>query len=148
MIKDSGDRKQFDTGAVRDMRTGKGRCDLLPLEVVQVLVDKDNILTNISTFQTNGDTAYLYAALHWFIEMAYNNSCETAILEVAKHFEEGAEKYGEYNWQKGVPVYCYLDSAIRHYMKWRRGDQDESHDRAFVWNMLCCIWEVDYHDKD
>ena len=31
-IKDSGDRTQFDTGAVRDMHTGKGRMDLLPWE--------------------------------------------------------------------------------------------------------------------
>ena len=30
MIKDSGDRTQFDTGAVRDMHAGKGRMDLLP----------------------------------------------------------------------------------------------------------------------
>lgn len=29
-IKDSGDRTQFSTGAVRDMHTGKGRMDLLP----------------------------------------------------------------------------------------------------------------------
>lgn len=27
MIKDSGERTQFDTGAVRDMHTGKGRMD-------------------------------------------------------------------------------------------------------------------------
>lgn len=29
-IKDSGTRREFDTGAVRDMAEGKGRCDLLP----------------------------------------------------------------------------------------------------------------------
>lgn len=72
---------------------------------------------------------------------------DTMILEVAKHFEEGAKKYGEHNWQKGIPVKCYIDSAIRHYLKWHRGDQDEPHDRAFVWNLLCCIWEVDYHNE-
>jgi hypothetical protein len=44
-------------------------------------------------------------------------------------------------------VDCYLDSAIRHYLKYRRGDQDEPHGRAFVWNVMCCIWEVDYHDE-
>lgn len=30
IIKDSGTRRQFDSGAVRDMQEGKGRCDLLP----------------------------------------------------------------------------------------------------------------------
>ena len=64
----------------------------------------------------------------------------TLILEVAKHFEEGAKKYGEYNWQKGIPTHCYIDSAVRHYLKWLRGDNDEPHDRAFCWNILCCIW--------
>ena len=29
-IKDSGERTQFETGAVRDMHEGKGRMDLLP----------------------------------------------------------------------------------------------------------------------
>jgi hypothetical protein len=33
-------------------------------------------------------------------------------------------------------------------LKWRRGDKDEPHDRAFVWNLMCCIWEVDCRDKD
>ena len=30
MIQDSGNRREFGTGAVRDMAEGKGRCDLLP----------------------------------------------------------------------------------------------------------------------
>ena len=29
-VKDSGERRGFETGAVRDMAEGKGRCDLLP----------------------------------------------------------------------------------------------------------------------
>ena len=33
-IKDSGERMEFDTGAVRDIQKGKGRCDLMPLDVV------------------------------------------------------------------------------------------------------------------
>lgn len=32
MIKDSGERTEFGTGAVRDMHSGKGRMDLLPCE--------------------------------------------------------------------------------------------------------------------
>ena len=34
MIKDSGERTLFETGAVRDMHEGKGRCDLLPLTAI------------------------------------------------------------------------------------------------------------------
>ena len=149
-IKDSGDRTQFETGAVRDMREGKGRCDLMPLRVVGTFVDDDGmspILESIADFQEDNDTAHLYNALAYFDEGHWDN-CYTMCLEVAKHFEEGAKKYGENNWQKGIPPKCYIDSAVRHYLKWRRGDKDEPHDRAFVWNIMCCIWEVDYHKEE
>ena len=154
-IKDSGDRTQFETGAVRDMREGKGRCDLMPLEVVgDIFGHLPSILyvfENIAHFQKEQDTAYLNLAICRFAEQAYSESSEPLahmFLEVAKHFEDGAKKYGENNWQKGIPVHCYIDSAVRHYLKWLRGDKDEPHDRAFVWNLMCCIWEVDYHEKE
>ena len=35
-IKDSGQRTEFSTGAVRDMHEGKGRMDLLPLTAIIV----------------------------------------------------------------------------------------------------------------
>ena len=69
MIKDSGDRTEFETGAKRDMHAGKGRMDLLP----------------------------------WY-----------GIMEVSKHCEEGALKYGEHNVDKGIPLHSLLDSASRH----------------------------------
>lgn len=37
MTKDSGQRQAFDTGSVRDTRTGKGRYDLLPPEGIRRL---------------------------------------------------------------------------------------------------------------
>ena len=156
VIKDSGDRTKFESGAVRDMREGKGRCDLMPLEVVADLFpfinedlksEPDPTLLDISTFKRTGDTKWLMGALFHFMKNAYDKSMSTMLLEAAKHYEEGAKKYGENNWQKGMPVWCYIDSAVRHYLKWLRGDTDESHDRAFVWNLMCCIWEVDYRDK-
>ena len=80
-------------------------------------------------------------SLNYFVHERISDM-PTTILEVSKHFEEGAKKYGEYNWQKGIPVSCYIDSAVRHYLKWLRGDTDEAHDRAFVWNIICCMWTV------
>jgi hypothetical protein len=143
MIKDSGDRTEFESGAVRDMRKGKGRCDLLPLDVVSYILthntDNLDVFTRILQFQTTNDVTYLLLALnHFMADMGWN--CCTMILEVAKQFEEGAEKYGENNWRKGIPVRCYIDSAIRHYLKWLRSDEDEPHDRAFCWNILCAMW--------
>ena len=151
-IKDSGDRTQFESGAVRDMREGKGRCDLMPLEVVAKLPPcwdewHREVILAIRRFQQDNLTRHLYDAISVFGARAYSDP-QTMFLEVAKHYEEGAKKYGENNWQKGIPTWCYIDSAIRHYLKWLRGDNDEPHDRAFVWNLMCCIWEVDYRPKE
>lgn len=141
MIKDSGDRREYRSGAVRDMEDGKGRCDLLPLNVAAMILQDGTILQLIAEFQRSEDTRFLYEALDIF-----RNSCDwddsTMLLEVSKHMEEGAKKYGERNWEKGLPVDCYIDSAVRHYLKWRRGDNDEPHDRAFCWNVMCCIWTI------
>lgn len=144
MIKDSGNRREFETGAVRDIQEGKGRCDLLPLDVVSGIYrcaygecEESEIVAMIYNFTTTNDARYLMIALSRF---SRHDSWSDMFLEVAKHFEEGAKKYGEHNWQKGIPTHCYIDSAVRHYLKWLRGDTDEPHDRAFCWNILCCIW--------
>lgn len=144
-ILDSGDRTEFATGAVRDIQKGKGRCDLMPLRVAARILHGDAILDCLGMFQDTGDTEYLYSALRHFTHMFAGLA--DMLLEVSKHFEEGAEKYGENNWQKGIPVERYIDSATRHYLKCLRIDGDEPHARAFVWNLMCCIWEADYSPR-
>ena len=94
MIKDSGERTKFETGAVRDMHEGKGRMDLLP----------------------------------W-----------AAIMEVSKHCEAGAKKYGEHNVDRGIPTHSLLDSAGRHMGKYLDGLTDEPHLIAAAWNLLWAI---------
>lgn len=143
-IKDSGERREFDTGAVRDIHEGKGRCDLLPLDVLAECYRREfpcddtfEIFENLHEFTQTGDTGSLYKVL------AKREPFEVwsdMFLEVAIHFEEGCKKYGDNNWKKGIPVRCYIDSAIRHYLKWLREDKDEPHNRAFCWNILCAIW--------
>lgn len=154
-ILDSGNRREFETGAVRDIQEGKGRCDLMPLAVLaeafyraehdEIIGDPSisGILTNLYRFVNTGDHRRLVMAI---IEFAGTRcvSLEDMFLEVSKHFEDGAKKYGENNWQKGIPVHCYIDSAVRHYLKFLRGDKDEPHDRAFVWNLMCCIWTCEH----
>lgn len=157
IIKDSGNRREFESGAVRDMQEGKGRCDLMPMEVVADILHSP-VLANIASYQKSKLTRFLFAALEQFAIERYadesneNETCTKVycdmLLEVAKHFEEGAKKYGESNWRRGIPEWCYIDSATRHYLKWRRGDRDEFHCRAFCWNLMCCIWEVDHHVKE
>jgi len=92
---DSGERRSFDTGSVRDIRNGKGRYDLIPAIFMHRL---------------------------------------------AVHFENGAKKYGDRNWEKGQPVSVYYDSALRHLFKYESGSREEDHLAAAAWNicgMIC-----------
>lgn len=94
MIKDSGKREEFNSGAVRDVREGKGRFDL------------------ISPF---------------------------ALMRLAKWYEEGAKKYCDRNWEKGMPFSRYLDSAFRHLTKFLMGMEDEDHLAAATWNIFAIM---------
>ena len=144
MIQDSGDRTEFDSGAVRDMHEGKGRCDLLPLDVVGKFYGSgySDIFSAIDTFIVFGNKNYLISVLNTFTEKVYSNK-ETMFLELACHYESGCKKYGVNNWKKGIPVSSYIDSAVRHLLKHIRGDQDERHDRAFCWNIICALWTLE-----
>ena len=65
-ILDSGARRQFSTGAVRDISSGtKGRCDLLPLAVVATVMN-DSVLALIESFRQTGDTCYIIEAIREF----------------------------------------------------------------------------------
>lgn len=140
-ILDSGNRTEFKSGAVRDIQDGKGRCDLMPLDVVSTLLQYGE-LKAIQDYKRTGNARYLFTSLEIFCNTHYEGYSGNMILEVAKHFEEGAEKYGENNWQKGLPVHSFINSAIRHLLKHKSGWDDEPHDRAFVWNIICAIWTI------
>lgn len=172
MIKDSGNRTKFTTGAVRDIQKGKGRFDLMPLDAVAIVIDhaysergfvEEDIAVASKYIKEYYDRkevilSYLADAIWQFvmdIELVRDDcngvkqaAMANMMLETAIHFEEGAEKYGENNWQKGIPVERYIDSALRHYYKFLRGDTDERHDRAFVWNILCLMWTVMHKGGD
>lgn len=139
MILDSGNRKEFETGAKRDCREGVGRMDLVPLGVVGAIM-VDAVLINIEHYIRTGKKECLVDAFKEFVGRNYPD-IHTAIIEVSIHYEEGAKKYQpERNWEKGIPLHSYIDSASRHYMKFMRGDKDEAHDRAFMWNILGALW--------
>ncbi len=137
-ILDSGHRKQFESGAVRDARPGVGRCDLLPLGIIADRLN-DKVFEFIEDYIRMGELASLWMALDEFIGKEEERWC-TSLLDVSKHYEAGCAKYGDRNWEKGIPLHCYIDSGVRHYLKWRRGDTDEPHDRAFLFNILGAIW--------
>ena len=164
-LKDSGVRRQFETGAVRDSADGRGRCDLLPLDIVAELLnmycidnedpnelhdvegDVHEILKSINEFIRTGNTRDIYNAIGYFIEISGFKTIPMAMIEVSKHYEDGARKYAERNWEKGIPCHCYVDSGIRHLLKWLDGWDDEPHNRAFLWNMLGLLWTVKHRPE-
>ena len=62
------------------------------------------------------------------------------VNRVLKRYLDGAEKYGENNWKKGMPLSVYYDSAQRHLFKWWGGETDEDHAAAAIWNILGAMW--------
>lgn len=130
--------RTFESGAIRDSNEGKGRCDLLPLDVVCDLFEFTNSSTPlqyINEFKNSGDYFVLVKLLESEIGCIYDD-----LLLLSIRFQEGASKYGDENWKQGIPVNVYIDSGIRHFLKYMRGDKDESHRIAFLWNIMCCIW--------
>lgn len=139
-IKDSGERRVFETGAVRDCAEGKGRCDLLPLDVIAEWMD-DNVLRKVSAFVQTHNKMYLGYALDEIAERYFSCKADLA-LEMAIHMEEGLKKYPERNWENGISIHSFVNSGVRHYLKVLRRDDDENHLRSCVWNLMCCIWTM------
>lgn len=171
-LKDSGSMREFGTGAHRDAAEGKGRMDLLPAGVVIGLLDKVGRLQPIYDSECiNMALSYAFSALEakslGDLEKAamyavcacsdkedvvegydsknletFSSSFAAGLVIVSKHYEAGAKKYGENNWQNGMPVSVCLDSGIRHACKAMAGIDDEPHFRAAAWNFLCALWFV------
>ena len=53
--------------------------------------------------------------------------------------EQGAVKYGDRNWEKGMPFSRYVQSLMRHVVKFLCNDKDEDHLAAIMWNAMAII---------
>lgn len=145
-LKDSGTRREFNTGAVRDIAEGKGRLDLCPLGVFGTIL-ADDLLLKTEQYIRTGDKTLLHEVLAHFLLNEVKGGWYDMFLDVAKQYEDGYQKYGDRNWEKGIPLHCYIDSGIRHYLKYKRGDDDEPHGRAFVWNILGALWTQEHRPE-
>jgi hypothetical protein len=61
------------------------------------------------------------------------------LRRLARHYENGAIKYGDHNWRKGQPLSRYLDSAFRHLVAIMEGLEDEDNAIAVAWNIFAFI---------
>jgi len=60
-------------------------------------------------------------------------------------YQRGAAKYGDAgdpveNWKKGQPLHEYLESLHRHLLEIEKGNEDEDHEAAVLWNMAAFMW--------
>jgi len=70
-----------------------------------------------------------------------------AMLRLAKWCELGATKYGERNWEKGMPIGVMVDSGLRHLLKYLDGQMDEDHLVAAAWNIMGAMWMEEKHPE-
>ena len=50
-----------------------------------------------------------------------------AMEALARTLKEGADKYGAFNWKKGIPSSDLLNHCLQHLFKWLDGDRSEDH---------------------
>lgn len=72
------------------------------------------------------------------------------LKRLAMHFTNGAKKYGENNWQKANSQEEYerfKRSAWRHLAQWSKGDKDEDHASAVIWNIMAYEWHIKHKNE-
>lgn len=80
-------------------------------------------------------------------EFRYDLVSPIGLREVARACAEGAEKYGDWNWEKGMPVHDLLNHAIAHIYTFLAGDRSEPHLGHAAWNLLAAIHSDElWHD--
>ena len=58
------------------------------------------------------------------------------LRRLALTYAEGAVKYGDRNWERGLPASVMLNHALRHLVLWTSGDETEDHLAHAAWNLL------------
>lgn len=62
-----------------------------------------------------------------------------AVRRLAGIYERGAKKYLDRNYERGLPLSQFLDSAMRHLFQLMEGREDEDHAAACLWNITSFI---------
>ena len=65
-----------------------------------------------------------------------------AIRRLAQLYERGSKKYSSRNWEKGIPLMRYIDSAMRHMNNLVAGEPLEDHCASTLWNIAGYMWTL------
>lgn len=72
-------------------------------------------------------------------EFRYDLVSPIGLREVARACAEGASKYGDWNWEKGMPVHDLLNHVLAHVYQFLGGDRSEPHLGHAAWGLLAAI---------
>lgn len=62
-----------------------------------------------------------------------------AKIALARVYAEGAEKYGDCNWERGMPLHDLYNHVDRHYTLYMAGDRSEPHLEHAAWGALAMV---------
>lgn len=163
-IKVDGEEAAFEGGAIR-YKKSKGRFDLIPKDVERRFLKRltDLIIENRTPFIPGDIVSTLNSLSSVDIEEDDNRFIDIIIRimlhryegyishfdkymlmmqELAIHFQKGAEKYGEHNCEKGIPLWSFIDSGTRHTFQYLLGEEDEPHYISAIWNFWMADWTI------
>lgn len=149
-IKMEGEFHTFEGGAIRYTKTGKGRPDLIPKQTLisflghvnDIIMDRPKYSPDMcSVFGAVYCCDYFDAVMEltmrfYNFENDVEKSVANMLIELSKHFEKGAEKYGEHNCEKGIPEESFVQSGMRHTLQAFAKKDDENHPIAAIWNFF------------
>lgn len=64
---------------------------------------------------------------------------------LAETMKEGFDKYGAYNWERGMPIGDILNHALRHIFIYLSGDRSEDHLAHASWNLFAAMHMEETH---
>jgi len=71
-----------------------------------------------------------------------------ALKRIANLYAKGAKKYGERNFEKGIPSSRYIASLMRHLFQYLEGDKEEDHAAAVCFNILGIMYNEEAIRRD
>lgn len=69
----------------------------------------------------------------------YDLIAPEGLRRLAMTCAEGAAKYGDHNWEKGMPAKVFVNHAMAHMASWLDGDSSEDHLAHAAWNLIAIM---------